>query len=47
MFLTGCIFDNPFEDVLSEAKNNPEYKLCFNIHAPARLIGKYCLKYEG
>lgn len=33
--------------LFEEAKNNPDKRLCFNVHTPESLIGRYCLEYVG
>lgn len=42
--LTGC--DSSIS-LFEQAKANPDKRLCFNIHTPENIIGRYCLEYVG
>lgn len=46
LLLVGCV-DEKQAEFYRLAKANPDKDVCFNIHKPEELVGRYCTYYKG
>lgn len=44
LILSGCTHDELV--VYRLAKNHPDSRVCYSVHEPKELSGRYCLQYQ-